>query len=256
MDGKIIDIFVDKIRYHIAVKHRTASRDLVVFIHGLGCSQDSFEDVWSHEDFAGISILTFDLLGFGKSDQPPYFSYSMEDHARVCEAVIHEFSSSRIHLVAHSMGGAIGLMLSDQTLDSIVSFANLEGNLVSRDCNIISKKSIGVPYGDFCKGLFLQLKAHAAGKQTRGFTMETASPLAFYKSSESLVAWSDGGHLLQRFQSLNCRKAYFYGDRNSHMDVLTSLGEIEKIAISKSGHFLMNDNPAEFYTKLRNFLPA
>ena len=39
------------------------------------------------------------------------------------------------------------------------------------------------------------------------------------------------------------------------MRVLDELEGIKKIKISKSGHFVMNDNPGEFYSKLREFLP-
>lgn len=37
------------------------------------------------------------------------FSYKMEDQASVCAEVVKKISSEKVHIIAHSMGGAIGL---------------------------------------------------------------------------------------------------------------------------------------------------
>ena len=84
--------------------------------------------------------------------------------------------------------------------------------------------------------------------------IKQSNALAFYKSSQSLVKWSDGRELRKRFISLKARKIYFYGKRNSAMKVLNELANVEKISISNSGHFLMNDNPREFYHALAQFV--
>ncbi len=88
------------------------------------------------------------------------------------------------------------------------------------------------------------------------FFPDSALPLGFYKSAESLVRWSDSGELIFRFKNLPCRKSYFYGEKNSDMVVLHRLNSIEKVMIGSSGHFMMNDNPDEFYSRLRTFLSS
>ncbi|GAI59893.1 unnamed protein product, partial [marine sediment metagenome] len=125
IDEKTIKIKVAGIAYDISVKYRSESEDLIIFLHGLGCSKDSFEDAWNHNDLTQQSLLSFDLLGFGRSEKPDEFTYSLEDHARVCEATIRSFPEDRLHIVAHSMGGAIGLLLSDDILNTVISFVNV-----------------------------------------------------------------------------------------------------------------------------------
>lgn len=58
-----IHISVDGCSYDISFKYRSVSQDLIIFLHGLGCSKDSFENVWYQKNLTGLSILTFDLLG-------------------------------------------------------------------------------------------------------------------------------------------------------------------------------------------------
>jgi len=255
MDQKIIQVTVGGISLDIAATYRKASEDLVFFIHGLGCSKESFQNVWHRSEFRNFSLLAIDLAGFGESSGPgDAFSYSMEDHARVCDEVLDAFKFNRLHVVGHSMGGAVGLLLSEEIFHKTISFSNIEGNLIGEDCGLISMEASSVSYDIFENELFPHYRLVFHNTETRGLSLDTASPLAFYKSSTSLVAWSDSRRLLNRFKALKCKKRFFYGERHSGLKVLNELGNIETEAISGSGHFLMNDNPDEFYTKLFQFI--
>ena len=84
--------------------------------------------------------------------------------------------------------------------------------------------------------------------------LDCCLPRAFYKSCQSLVQWSDSGYLLNRFKALNCKKGYFYGDRNAGIEPLKKLENILRIEIQDSGHMMMMDNPDDFYGKLKSLL--
>lgn len=254
MNTQILNIKIAGTTYEISVCYRSASRDLIFFLHGLGCSKNSFSKAWDDNNCKEYSLLSIDLLGFGHSAKPDDFSYSMEDHAKVCESVLRHFPGKRLHVVGHSMGAAIGLLLSDDFLNSAISFVNIEGNLIGEDCGYISRKAAGAPYNFFKKELFPDFQSRLESEKNRDFSLGITSTLAFYRSSKSLVTWSDSGKLLGRFKNLKCKKAYFYGDQNTGMKILADLDDIEKIMISKSGHFPTNDNPAELYSKLYEFL--
>ncbi len=250
MNPKKIDIVLDGISLCISVTYRETSGDLVFFIHGLGCSKESFQDVLSHEGFKKFSILLIDLAGFGDSTRHDQFSYSMDDHARVCEEALKEIKYDRLHIVAHSMGGAVGLLLSNRSLSRTVSFSNIEGNLIGEDCGLISRQTANVSFDTFNTELFPEYKALFHDKGNQYISLKQTYPPAFYKSSKSLVAWSDSRRLLRKFRSLRCKKTYFYGDQNLDLKVLKELSNVRIEKISESGHFVMNDNPEEFYRKL------
>ena len=60
MKNKIIQVTVDDHVYDISVCYRIESKDLVIFIHGLGCSKDNFKQAFAHPDYKNISLLTID----------------------------------------------------------------------------------------------------------------------------------------------------------------------------------------------------
>lgn len=254
MEKRIFLIAHGGSHYEVSTAFRKRGGELLLLLHGLGCSKESFRDIWFRDEFSNYSIISLDFLGFGDSSKPDKFSYKMEDQASVCAEVLKEISSKQVHIVAHSMGGAIGLLLPSALLNSALTFANLEGNLISKDCGIVSRKTISVSFQKFENELLPDLRALSKSLGEERFFLDSALPLGFYKSAESLVRWSDSGDLLLRFKNLPCRKSYFYGERNADLDVLHRLNTIEKVMIGRSGHFMMNDNPEEFYSRLRIFL--
>jgi pimeloyl-ACP methyl ester carboxylesterase len=132
----------------------------------------------------------------------------------------------------------------------------VEGNLIGEDCGLISREVARMPYDRFEKELFAFIKTRLPAGSRPYFALDRASPLAFYRSSVSLVAWSDSGQLLKRFKSLTCGKAYLYGERSAMRATLEKLGSVKKIKIPGCGHFPMHENPERFYSELYEFVTA
>ena len=102
-----MDTFVIKIAdtsYHISTRYRAESKDLLVFLHGLGCSKKNFDEAWNCLAFQKFSLLSFDFIGFGDSVKPDGFSYKMESQAAVCSDILRRFPDADLHVIAHSMG--------------------------------------------------------------------------------------------------------------------------------------------------------
>jgi len=254
MENRKFSIDYDGNKYEVATKFREKGSKLLLLLHGLGCSKDSFQDIWSRDELSDYSIMALDFIGFGDSSKTESFSYEMEDQASICAEVVKKIFSKKIHIIAHSMGGAIGLLLPPDILDSAITFANLEGNLSSEDCGIVSRKTLSVSFQKFENEMLPEIKELSKSLGEGRFFLDSALPSGFYKSAESLVRWSDSGELISRFKNLPCRKAYFFGENNSNTVELNRLNSIEKIMIGNSGHFMMNDNPDDFYPRLRRFL--
>jgi pimeloyl-ACP methyl ester carboxylesterase len=242
----------------LAHKYRDGGSELVFFLHGLGCSKESFSRVWEMEGYKKYSLLAVDMAGHGGSPRPEDFSYSMEAHADACISLLKGKEFKKLHIAAHSMGGAVGLLLADELPDRLASFVSVEGNLTGADCGLVSRKTAMYPEADFAGvkfSRFIEANEKASDPSLRLWAgmLRKCSPLAFHKSAASLVEWSDSGKLLEKFLELRCRKAYIYGERNSGMDVLSMMKSIETISVPGSGHFVMNDNPEGFYSDLLGF---
>lgn len=248
-----------KINIEIIANIRNTGRDIIFFIHGLGCTKESFIDAWNSRMIKNYSIISPDLPGFGKSPGNTKFSYKLEEYAEICRLILKKYPRKRVHLVGHSMGGAIALLLIDLYSDHIVSFTNVEGNLFNTDCGISRSVVTSPSFETFKLTLFNRLKYYDILKTDKGTRLwsewiEKTNPVAFNKSAESLVQWTDSGMLLKKFKDLKCKKSYFCGEKNSHRKVLDLICEIKIVSISGSGHFPMNDNPNEFYHKLAQFI--
>ncbi len=250
---------INKIPIQVKADVRKTGDDLIFFIHGLGCSRETFADVWNVKKLEHYSIISPDLPGFGESPGNSNFSYHLEDFAEICRQLLEIYPGKNVHLVGHSMGGAIALLLIDLSPHRIVTFTNVEGNLFNTDCSVSRSAITSRSFESFKQSLFTRLKYFDILKTDRGTRLwaewiEKSDPTAFNKSAESLVHWTDSGMLLKKFKSCTCRKIYFCGEKNSHRKVLDHISEIKKVSISMSGHFPMNDNPEEFYLKLSEFV--
>ena len=225
----------------VAAMGRSGSKELIVFLHGYPCSKELFHRVWSFPKFNNHSILCPDFVGFGDSDKPIDFPYSLEAHAAVLEQVLKQADAAAVHLVAHSMGAAIALLLPAQRMGTLASFANVEGNLLTAPEATDTPRKPRLPRKH--EDLVLLREARGA-----------ASDEALRRTGESLAEWSAGGDLLSRFQSARCRKAYFHGDDLGQLRLADELQGCNPVQIPSASHFVMNDNPTIFYQELSRFI--
>jgi pimeloyl-ACP methyl ester carboxylesterase len=81
----------------------------VLFIHGLG----SYLKFWRYQldTFAaqGYRVIAVDLPGYGKSDKPASFPYTMEAMADAVHELAGKLNAGKPILVGHSMGGQTSL---------------------------------------------------------------------------------------------------------------------------------------------------
>jgi pimeloyl-ACP methyl ester carboxylesterase len=235
----------------LATLSRDGGKDLVLLLHGIGCVKESFAALWEAPELAGLALLAPDLPGHGASQGLTPEAWTMEGMASALRDLLAErvTEGRRLHLVAHSMGGAVGLLLAREAWLSLASFVNVEGNLIAEDCDLLSRRTAEMDLALFRDRKFDRLKARSRAAEDPGLRawagwVEACPAEAFHASARSLVAWSDGGELLRIFRSLAVPKAYVFGERSANPAVLTRLGAIEQVPIADCGHFVMTEKPA------------
>lgn len=80
----------------------------VVLVHGIGKEASAGWSALIEELSDDYRVLTFDLPGFGRSSGGNLL-YSPDRYARVLWNLVDDFSDEPVHLVGHSLGGAIAL---------------------------------------------------------------------------------------------------------------------------------------------------
>lgn len=235
-----INVGNDKLSYQL----KSGGDRCILFIHGLGCSKESFKHAFDGNYFTkAYTLLAPDLLGYGDSSKPVDFSYTLEKQCTSILELIRKLNPRHLNIVAHSMGSVIALLLIEQ-LNNVQSFFCLEGNLVIEDCHI-SRKVSSLDETTFVNKIYPMSPSTFACK---GLSLEKmASPVAFYRSAKSLFHWSSYGGLLEKYRNLSIPKTYFYGAENKEIYILQKLEKEDIVQINGCGHFMMIDNPSDTY---------
>ena len=101
-----------------------------VLVHGLIGTLDD-QDVIRH--LSPRPILAPDLLGYGKYAWTPLDSIGLGAQVDHLRRLIDEVGSERVHLVGHSVGGAVAALFADRYPDRAASLVSVEGNFSLAD---------------------------------------------------------------------------------------------------------------------------
>jgi pimeloyl-ACP methyl ester carboxylesterase len=122
--------------YSLSCFFQRGNRAAVIFIHGFGASKEAFREAFDFRGFQAFTMLAPDLIGFGDSEKPSDFSYLMRDQAEIRRRAIDALRLDQLNLVAHSMGGIVGIELAEMIPHRVGSFVNVEGNIAAEDCTM------------------------------------------------------------------------------------------------------------------------
>jgi pimeloyl-ACP methyl ester carboxylesterase len=93
-------------RMHYEVEGPADGR-VVVLVHGLGSRAEDWRNLAPYLAKAGFRVYLPDLIGYGRSEKPADFSYSVHDEAAVVLDFLDALGLKQVNLGGWSMGGAI-----------------------------------------------------------------------------------------------------------------------------------------------------
>jgi pimeloyl-ACP methyl ester carboxylesterase len=97
---------VEGYRVHYLAAGRADGRP-VVLVHGLGGSCEDWRNLAPALTRAGFRVYMPDLLGYGRSERPAGFSYTVRDEASLVTGFMDALGLSQVDLGGWSMGGWI-----------------------------------------------------------------------------------------------------------------------------------------------------
>jgi len=84
----------------------------IVLVHGYTASTYVWRSVAPMLAEAGFHVIALDLVGFGFSEKPRWFDYSIESQARMVERFMDRIGIGRAVIVGSSYGGAVAATLA------------------------------------------------------------------------------------------------------------------------------------------------
>ena len=115
--------------------------EAVVFVHGAPGSANDWDYFLPRVgEFA--RAVAFDLVGFGRSDKPPYLGHSGPVWATFVQHVLNELGIRRVHVVANDLGGEAATHWAAAHPDAFASAALLNtGTLIRYRWHAIAQLS-------------------------------------------------------------------------------------------------------------------
>ena len=93
-------------KQHQIFINESGSGETLLLIHGFPTASWDWYRMWPHliKDY---HVIAADFLGFGFSDKPRNYPYSILDQADLLEALLREKGIERVHIISHDYGDTV-----------------------------------------------------------------------------------------------------------------------------------------------------
>lgn len=220
-----------------------------VHVHGLGAATGPYTAHLGVDPLlAGRRTLFVDLPGFGISDRPADFGYSLEEHADAVACVLDAAGVRGAEVVGHSMGGAVAVVLAHRRPEMVGRLVLAEANLDPDPPATSGSSAIaGWTEEEFVHGGGFAATLERVGWRWAA-TMRLADPLALHRSATALVRGTEPT-MRAMLESLTVPRTYLVGELSDEdwLDGagLTAAG-VEVVKVPGAGHCIMFDNPEAY----------
>lgn len=243
---------------------------VVLFVHGLGGSSEYWKQTLACTEMEKYRFLAIDMLGFGSSDKPKSFDYSIEKQAETIQEFLALKNVNKVIYVGHSMAGAVGNALLGQQAGMIKKLVLVDSTL-SEDylSSKILKRMAGWAEWKF-RLIFPLLKVFAK-KLTSDFfeartpetiemaarAMKQSTYYSFHRSLKCLHLYLAEHPFLKSFKGLTIPHYYIFGTNDEGVARMVKdhfKAEPWVYSIEKAKHCPMVEAPERFCFVLAKIL--
>ncbi|SCL39015.1 Pimeloyl-ACP methyl ester carboxylesterase [Micromonospora rhizosphaerae] len=218
-----------------------------VYVHGLGATAPPyFVAAASRPELTGHRSLFVDLLGFGLSDRPAGFDYTLTGHAEKLATTLDAAGVRAAHVVAHSMGGAVAIALAHHRPDLVGRLVLIEANLDPNPAPTAGSSGVArYTESEFLSGGFEETLRRVGPHWAA--TMRLADPVGLYRTAVGLVAGTRPT-MRRMLERLPMPRTFLQGGLTGPVadQVGLEASGVRVVTIPGAGHNVMLDAPVEF----------
>lgn len=227
-----------------------------MWLHGVVCSSTAeLLPVAIQPSLRGRRSLLVDFLGYGYSDRPESFDYTIESHAQTVIELLDGLGIKSCHLVGHSFGGTVGIHVAQARPEAVRSITAAESNIDPGATSGISasiaaqseNEFVGSGYHEFVADHERAALEDPAGISARHLGMfRMMSPKAVHRTATSIVAGADRS-TRETYKGLPMKKTFVVGEwsEEAQDQDLVDAGARWEI-VPEAGHPMGLQNPAGF----------
>ncbi|WP_369355512.1 alpha/beta fold hydrolase [Streptomyces sp. cg2] len=245
MRNAVVTTAGDRIRW-VEFPGREPAR---VYVHGLGATSPAyFAEIAVHPLLAGHRSILIDMLGHGISDRPTDFDYTLESHADALANALTTAGIAGAQLIAHSMGGAVAIVLAARHPHLVSGLVLVDANLDPLQPRPGAGGSSGIAgYSEpeFLAGGWQEVRDRVDAHWWS--TMRLAGREALHRSAVHL-ARGTVPTMREILLDLRIPRTYLRPEADAPLAgtaALTDAG-VTVVAIPDCGHNIMLDNPDAF----------
>jgi pimeloyl-ACP methyl ester carboxylesterase len=203
-------------------------------------------------------VITLDLPGHGKSDQPADGKFSMDLFARAIEAVRAETKVYKLVLAGHSMGTPVVIQYARKYPEHVAALALIDG-VVAKSENAgvyasLSERMRGAEGLKFRETFIRNMFTKTPPEMQPGIMkMTQAAPEATAVGAMAAM----GDPAIWKTDPINIPVLAIYAEKSplANRAVMDQVfPRLEYVEIPGTDHFLMLEKPAEFNAALMGFL--
>lgn len=215
----------------------------VVFIHGLGCSSSyEYPRIVADPAFCGRRAILIDLPGYGFSDKPRDYDYSIAHQADVVIEVVNELMLPQCNIYGHSMGGSIAIEVAERLRERTGKLVISEPNFHAGG-GVYSRLLVEKPEAEFISHAYDKILASHASPW-KG-SAQNAAPWAMWRGATSLIDGTSPSWM-ETFLNLSCSRTLIFGEQSlpdSDFEYISRKG-ISVVIIPEAGHSMSWENPS------------
>jgi pimeloyl-ACP methyl ester carboxylesterase len=249
----------------------------VVLIHGTPSHSFIWRNVVPRLTAAGVRVHLFDLLGFGQSERPRAADTSVAGQGSVLEGLLDHWGLAQAHVVAHDIGGAVGLRFAvarpqrvlSLTVVDTVSYDSWPSETWRRIIRDHLDDYAAMPESAFRQLLTRQLrmtvfdKARMAGDLLEAYLAPLSGPLGQASFFHHQVRHYDSRYteeITADLANLTMPVQILWGETDEWQPIAYGRRLAEDIpgaalhSVPNAGHFLMEDAPVAVADHVLGFL--
>ncbi|MFI8090803.1 alpha/beta fold hydrolase [Streptomyces sp. NPDC086080] len=249
----------------------------VVFIHGTPSHAYEWRDVVPHIEADGFRTVTYDLLGYGRSERPVDRDTSVAAQTELLVHLLDALDIDRADIVAHDIGGAIGLRFAVAHPERVRRLLIIDSVSYDSWPSPTWRRIIDEHLDDFTSMsqeafddlLTRQLTMTVAdaslmtGDVLRAYLAPHRSALGRVSFFEHQVRHYDAKYteeISDALGRLTVPVRILWGEKDQWQPLhygrrlRDTIPDADLVTVPDAGHFLMEDTPERVVEEIRNFL--